>query len=304
MKLHEDNIKFIDAINETNKITNVDRSLIEKDYYLTLFLKEAKNRIPGLLFKGGTSLSKWYHIIDRFSEDIDLTLDVEHFHQSNKRKSVKTLIEICDDLGLKLLNREQVEKHTHGIYNCLKIEYPIVFKSNLIEQMLIVEMTYIQKTYPSANKMIISMVGETISNINNEIAKTYELDAFEIQTQSLERTFIDKVFALCDYYISNRTIRNSRHIYDLYKISKEIDINSYIFKKLVDEVRTERKSNKTCYSVQEGTNINNLLSEIITKQFFKNDFEQKTIGLLNCDISYEEIIVVLNQIISSNSFAN
>jgi hypothetical protein len=58
MKLHEDNIKFIDAINETNKITNVDRSLIEKDYYLTLFLKEAKNRIPGLLFKGGTSLSK------------------------------------------------------------------------------------------------------------------------------------------------------------------------------------------------------------------------------------------------------
>ena len=49
--------------------------MIEKDYYVTMLLKNMARRLPFLVFKGGTSLSKCYQIIHRFSEDIDLTVD-------------------------------------------------------------------------------------------------------------------------------------------------------------------------------------------------------------------------------------
>ena len=53
----------------------MSQAIIEKDYYVTLVLRELAKQVPNLLFKGGTSLSKCYKIIDRFSEDIDITLD-------------------------------------------------------------------------------------------------------------------------------------------------------------------------------------------------------------------------------------
>ncbi len=62
---------------------NVAPALIEKDYYVTLILKCLNQEIPGLLFKGGTSLSKCYKLIDRFSEDIDLTLDGTQFYRKS-----------------------------------------------------------------------------------------------------------------------------------------------------------------------------------------------------------------------------
>lgn len=102
MKLYNDKEKFIEAIIATSKMYGLDPALIEKDYFVTLFLKKAVEQIPGLVFKGGTSLSKCYNLIDRFSEDIDLTLDEKHFTQSKKRKSIKDLILICDELNLKL----------------------------------------------------------------------------------------------------------------------------------------------------------------------------------------------------------
>ena len=79
MKLHNDKQAFSDTILSVSRELNIVPALIEKDYYVTLLLKALRDKIPGLLFKGGTSLSKCHKIIDRFSEDIDLTLDNEHY---------------------------------------------------------------------------------------------------------------------------------------------------------------------------------------------------------------------------------
>ena len=127
MKLHNDKQAFSDTILSVSRELNIVPALIEKDYYVTLLLKALRDKIPGLLFKGGTSLSKCHKIIDRFSEDIDLTLDNEHYSQSKKRKANKAVIEACDELGFTVANREFVEKHSHGNYNVYNIEYPILF---------------------------------------------------------------------------------------------------------------------------------------------------------------------------------
>lgn len=73
------------------------------------------------MFKGGTSLSKCYKIIDRFSEDIDITLDWEHQSQGKRRNLKYTIVEICNNLGLNLLNKD--ETRSRRDYNCYIIDY-------------------------------------------------------------------------------------------------------------------------------------------------------------------------------------
>lgn len=303
MNLHNDKERFREAIIAASTMFGIEPSLVEKDYFVTLFLKESIKRIPGLVFKGGTSLSKCYNLIDRFSEDVDLTLDDTHFTQSKRREAVKILVNVCEELKLKLINKETIEKHTHGNYNCYDIQYPIIFPSEDIKTELKVEMTYIQKSYPYEQRNAISYLGEFfLKNGNEKIAEEYELNSFVVQVQSLERTLIDKVFAVCDYYLSNDTVRNSRHIYDISKLLSMVNIYDFKLKQLVESVRNERKLNRKSLSAQEGIDIPKILNEIITTDFFKKDYNETTLKLLTKTTSYENAIKALRQVIDSKLF--
>lgn len=281
----------------------IEPALVEKDYFVTLFLRKAVERIPGLVFKGGTSLSKCYNLIDRFSEDIDLTLDDEHFTQSKKRNSIIELITICEELGLELTNKEAIENHTHGNFNCYDISYPIIFPSEDVKSGLKVEMTYIQKCYPHEQAVVTSYMGEFFAKNGNErVVAEYELNAFTVQVQSLERTLVDKVFAICDYYLSGNTVRNSRHIYDISKLLTKVDISACNLKSLVENVRKDRKPNKTCVSAQDGVIISELLGQIVSTEFFKQDYNETTLRLLTKTVYYDEAIKSLQVIIDSGLF--
>lgn len=84
MKLHNNKEDFIEVIQIESKSLNISPALIEKDYYITLLLKKINEEVSGLIFKGGTSLSKCHKMINRFSEDIDLTLDNEAYRRQKK----------------------------------------------------------------------------------------------------------------------------------------------------------------------------------------------------------------------------
>ncbi|MCL1904667.1 MAG: nucleotidyl transferase AbiEii/AbiGii toxin family protein [Methanomassiliicoccaceae archaeon] len=75
MLLHNDKEKFVQLVDEVSIDRGIKVALIEKDYYITLFLKKLKEKEPLLVFKGGTCLSKCFKLIKRFSEDIDINLD-------------------------------------------------------------------------------------------------------------------------------------------------------------------------------------------------------------------------------------
>ena len=94
MKLHNNKESFNNLISIISDYYKIDAALIEKDYYVTLVLKELTNSVPTLIFKGGTSLSKCFKIIDRFSEDIDLSMnrkptEGEKKHTKNLRRNQK-----------------------------------------------------------------------------------------------------------------------------------------------------------------------------------------------------------------------
>lgn len=302
MKLHCDRENFIELIRATSEHFGIEEGLVEKDYYVTLFLQRAAEKIPGLVFKGGTSLSKCHKIIDRFSEDLDLTLDPDHFSQGKKRDANKRMIELCDELGFVLSNRESAENHSHANYNLFNVEYPILFPADSIRPELKVELVFFQKSYPDVESKANSYIGSYLEEIGREdIANQYDLISFPIRAQALERTLVDKVFAICDYYLANETTRNSRHIYDVSRILTRVELTDDL-KALVESVRECRKPDRTCLSAQDGANVPELLQKIIDTDFFKKDYNDSTEKLLIKPIHYDEAIDALRKVIDSHLF--
>ena len=80
MKLHIDLDGFTALLNLVSDSAGIRADILEKDYYITLFLKELsewQSELPAY-FKGGTALYKALGNIRRFSEDIDLTVCIEN----------------------------------------------------------------------------------------------------------------------------------------------------------------------------------------------------------------------------------
>lgn len=94
MRLHENKELFNDAILATSQQKNIPAIYIEKDYWVTKALSIIFNAEIGreTVFKGGTSLSKCYNLIERFSEDIDLVVLRKEGESNNYLKTkIKTI---------------------------------------------------------------------------------------------------------------------------------------------------------------------------------------------------------------------
>lgn len=304
MELYKKKETFIELIRAASSDWGIDEALIEKDYFVMLVLRELNKAIPGLLFKGGTCCSRVYHAIDRFSEDIDLSLDDEHFGRQRNKEANHRVIQACDRLGFTILNRDEVCSHSHGSFNRYYVEYPVSFASSAIKPYLQIEMSFYQRAYPSETKPVTSMIGEYLASVGREdILSSFGLEPFDVCAQTLERTFIDKVFALCDYYERGEFARNSRHIYDLYKISKRIDLGSPTLKSLIHQVREDRKKNSRSVSAQDGYNVGRTLQIILDEEPFRPDYERVTLSLLTNPLGYDVVSGVLAQIIELGLFA-
>ena len=300
MILHKDKDKFDIAIKTASRYFNVAPAIIEKDYYVTLILLKLTEQVPNLLFKGGTSLSKCYKIIDWFSEDIDITLDSEHQSQGNRRKIKQTIIEICKELGVNLLNEDETRSRRN--YNCYKIDYCPRNRLSELNQQILIETTFIVKAFPDEVKEASSLIYDYLKAIgNNEAIVKYELEPFEIRVQTLDRTLVDKVFAVCDYMLDNKMERKSRHIYDLFRLLTAVKLDNNL-KTLIKEVRENRKLNAKCYSAQDGMNIQELLQKMIDTAFFKKDYEKNTQKLLSKNVTYEMAIKAIEVIVASGVF--
>ena len=94
--------------------------MIEKDIIQSMILLGlSKSKIP-FVFKGGTSLSKCYELIERSSEDIDLSLNYKPT-ESEKREIKTIIIETAKNIGLNLTNSDDVKSRYN--YNKYVFEY-------------------------------------------------------------------------------------------------------------------------------------------------------------------------------------
>ncbi|MBO5008798.1 MAG: nucleotidyl transferase AbiEii/AbiGii toxin family protein [Clostridia bacterium] len=299
--LHNDKEIFEQVVLKTSETLGVDTSIVEKDYFVTLFLQKISSQLPTIIFKGGTSLSKCHKLIKRFSEDIDLNIECETKPTEGQRKKLKkTIISIIEDLGLQLNNSDNIRSRRD--FNRYIIDFPAMFRASSLKQHLIVETAVYIKAYPNNTMQAASMIYEFLSeNGFHDLISKYNLEPFKLMVQSAERTFVDKVFAICDYYLDGRINEHSRHLYDLYKLLDVVCIDDNL-RELVISVREERKIHKTCLSAQDNININDLLNEIIEKSIYKSDYESITELLLFEKVSYDEVIQGIKRIYESKLF--
>ena len=258
--------------------------MIEKDTIQSMFLFElVKSELP-FVFKGGTSLSKAYNLIDRFSEDIDLSMN-RRPTQSERVKSKELIIEIAENLGLMLSNPEEIKSRYD--YNKYVFKYDSLF--SVIPLEIIIETSYYQSVYPVDKHVVGSFVGRFCLDRNIILPVPFEAAEVMMNVQSIERTFVDKVFAVCDYKIQNMQDRDSRHLYDICKLLQEIELNEEL-DKLIDIVRDDRMQSKNNPSAQLEYIIPDMLKEMIRSRFYEPDYKNVTQKLLYEDISYDYAI--------------
>lgn len=301
MYLHEDKDLFREAVMSAATSLGQPVPIVEKDYYVTMILKLLAERTPDCVFKGGTSLSKCHHAIDRFSEDIDITFSENLSQGQRKRLKNEIIFGISQELGLPISDWEDARSRRD--YNRYTFSYvPIVgVPTDSLSSGVMLETALGSISFPTEQKPVDSMVYQFLVKENAEVVDEYQLQPFAMTVQTLDRTLIDKVFALCDYYLEGKIKRHSRHIYDIYMLLPRVTVDN-AFCQLVGEVRKHRAKMTICPSAQPGVNIPALLEEILNKGIYKQDYDTITNYFQNQPLSYDEAITAIRQIEDCGAF--
>ncbi len=299
MYLHiEDRELFRDIIITVSEESGLEESIVEKDYYVTIILKLLVEMNPEVVFKGGTSLSKAYKVINRFSEDIDITFE-EHIGEARRKKiKYRLLKKISEVLELPIENWDSIESDKD--YNHYDFTYETIngYGADMLRPYVKLETALMSYAYPTEERNITSVIYEHLKNTDMDIVSQYGLEPFNMKTQSLTRTLIDKLFAICDYYMLNKPTRNSRHLYDVYQLCNHVDIDESL-RELLEEVREHRASidiNVTP-SARRYVDILGILDEIVTNDFYKKDYEESTKKLISDNIEYEMVVQCYSDVI-------
>ena len=227
-----------ELLRQANIATRIAKKNIEKDWWVTQVLKAifALPYAEHLSFKGGTSLSKAWKVIARFSEDIDIAISREYLgfagELSRTQVSDKLRRAACSFVREKLSADIKQQLIANGIREDLftvhvnvtsvttvdpeviYIEYKTLFPfEEYVQNMVKVEVSGRSMSEPVQSVQLASILDETYPN-----AATAE-SSFAVSVVRPERTFLEKVMLLHEEFAKPseevRTARMSRHLYDL-----------------------------------------------------------------------------------------
>jgi len=226
-----------ELFSETAKKIGTTDAIVEKDFWVVWVLSKifADDRLSKILmFKGGTSLSKVFDLIGRFSEDVDLILDwtlitdespykersnnkQDRFNKlvnENAKEYVK--IEILPILSKLLSPLCQAEIDSDDDFS-INITYPSVFTDRYLRPNILLEIGPLASWMPSSEYEIESLAAA-------HFPKLFKAPKCQVKTIVAERTFWEKATIL--HHEANRPeqsvmpTRYSRHYYDLAMMAK------------------------------------------------------------------------------------
>lgn len=156
MKLLQNKEVFKEFIVAASADIGLSEIQVEKDYMVSVLLREiSKIDFLDIVFKGGTSLSKCYDVINRFSEDIDISVNYSTKNLSaKKRKSLKkSIVQAIEDVGFTLTNFCEIKSGLN--FNRYLVAYPKMFgDNNSTDPNIIVETIVSYKPYPNEKKFV------------------------------------------------------------------------------------------------------------------------------------------------------
>ena len=302
MYLHRDRETFRDIVEQAADSSGRTPAIVEKDYYVTLILKLLSEQLDKCVFKGGTSLSKGFHVVDRFSEDIDITFN-EHIGESRRKKLKNVVLKgISEELGMPVANWEDIQSDRD--YNAYLFSYESVFGlwDDRLPQYVKLETALGSYSFPTQVVEIRNYIGDYLEGRGRtDLAEQFSLGRFSMNLQSLERTYIDKVFALCDYYLQGRSKRCSRHLYDIYKLTPLIKFDDG-FAVLIGEVREHRSRMQVCPSAKDAVDVSAVIMEFCDNSFYREDYQDITSYFAADAVPYDEAIGQMRALAASDLF--
>jgi hypothetical protein len=189
-----------------------------------------------LVFKGGTSLSKAWKMINRFSEDIDLAFDRTFFGfagdlSKNQRDKLRktagayvdtvfypNLMEAFKEIGLEHVNIVLEEGNESDRDRKINLYYPnVIPTTGYLEPRVQLEIGCRSLREPFTVQRFGSLIDEFYTG------KDFAATLFEVPTVNPERTFLEKLFLLHEEFNrppeKMRVNRLSRHLYDIYHLT-------------------------------------------------------------------------------------
>ena len=220
MKLHRDKYSFLNIIGLIHSVTGIREDILEKDYYVTLLLKELSEKQETLpaYFKGGTALYKAQKSIRRFSEDIDLTICIDNCSGSQAKKRLETATKKY--ISLPRTSRKELEDDRKESITAVYDYMPLVTvdTDDPLQRFgyVKVEGTSFTVSEPFSTLEIEPVIYTYATEEQRSILREqFGVMPFPIKTIRLERIFADKIFAAEFYYERGMYFDVAKHIYDV-----------------------------------------------------------------------------------------
>lgn len=230
--MHESKEEFKQLIETTAQHFEMPKFYIEKDYWIVSVLKNIgeSDFSEKVVFKGGTSLSKAYNIIKRYSEDIDLQfID----YKSNTPKfEMKALEDYISSLNYKVKTVKDGKERLRASEVVFDTIYPKeVFP---VKENILLEMNFFSNPQPYEKMKIQTYIAEYLTKTGkSDYIAEYKLEPIKINTLDFRKTFLEKIFAILDNsekYRGNKEEFGSkiRHLYDIFLLYEKDEIKEFI----------------------------------------------------------------------------
>lgn len=313
----------LEILNQVNNQTGLPTDAIEKDWWVTITLKAifSSKFAQHLVFKGGTSLSKAYNLIERFSEDIDLSIDrtILGFEEELSKTQIKKLRKASGNFIVGEFKEELIsELEKLGVnkenYNLIfddeiddtsdphriELEYKsIVEPGEYIPQRVIIELGARALLEPNEQKTIQSIIGQIY------LQQAFTIQPFEVIVVVPTKTLLEKIMLLHEEFLKPieniRHYRMSRHLYDIEKLmdhdyGKEAIKNKELFETLVQHRSKYTPVRGISYDLHTPQTINFIPPAEVT-ELWKKDYQAMQEFMIHGEtLEFEELIKRLEEL--------
>lgn len=305
----------VSAYTQISEKTGMAAAAVEKDWWVVQVLAVIFEMNVGkhLVFKGGTSLSKAWGLIDRFSEDIDLAINPKFlgFEEDLKKKDITALRKAANQYISNTFYPELKERmFAKGFTN---VNWDIINTQESDQDPKIILMYYpnLIASVGYVEPKVQIEIGcrslrepQKIAEFNTLIDEYYPQASFampgiKIPTVVPERTFLEKIFLLHEEFSKPikaiRVERLSRHLYDVYQLSKtEIRQSALNDTELYETIVKHRYSftriGKVDYNRHQPQSINPIPPNEVIKAW-ENDYNTMLTEMIYGDApTFEELI--------------
>lgn len=225
----------------------MSEAVIEKDYFVTEALRiMAQTSGDKIIFKGGTSLSKGWNLIQRFSEDVDIFFDPKAFYPPLGKNAVNRELKILRDAisrhpGLKFNEKES--RTIGGFGRSDYFEYSQRLPSIDIRSRLLVEIGTASGREPTENVQLQSYLSQFLQHTGLSLGAEDETP-FEMRLLHFRRTFVEKMFAIHSkvelFKKTNVSIGGyARHYYDLFCLAEKPEVLEMLQSDEYEEIKKD-----------------------------------------------------------------